>query len=268
MSSELPASRWYEAIRKRRSRRKYEPGPLPAGQVRQITKFCNTFLPFDDARAVFVKESPEDIFRGAIGAYGKIKGAPGFVAFIGDTDSEMVHEHVGYTGEGVVLELEAMGLNTCWVGGTFKQQLVESYLELEETEKVFAVTPVGTAPARLSMEERLLAGFGITHRRKALSKLTIGLKPSRWAPWMAAALEAARQAPSRVNRQPWRFHVESDSISVATDSSKLEIEAVTTRRLDCGIAMLHIEVAARHHGVAGEWEPFDPPLVAKFEVSG
>jgi nitroreductase len=263
---ELPSSKWYPAIQARRSRRKYEANSITASQLRQIKSICASFRPFEDARAVFLTQSPEDIFRGAIGAYGKIRGAPGFIAFIGDEESDTVHEHVGYTGEGIILELEAIGLNSCWVGGTFRPKIVEQLFELGETEKVLAVTPVGKAPKKLSLEERLMAGFGITHKRKPLSKLTIGLPPAQWPTWMMAALEAARLAPSSVNRQPWRFHVERDSIAVATDTSNLDMEAVTSKRLCCGIAMLHVEVAALHHGVKGEWESFSPPLVAKFTV--
>jgi hypothetical protein len=48
---------------------------------------------------------------------------------------------------------------------------------------------------------------------------------------MKLALEAARQAPSRVNRQPWRFHVENRSVTVAVDKGSMEREAVTSERV-------------------------------------
>jgi hypothetical protein len=262
----VPFTRWYQAIEPRRSRRRFEPESLKSKDLKKIRSICRDFQPFTDARAVLVTQSPEKVFKGAIGSYGKIKGATAFIAFIGDMESRSVHEHVGYTGEGIVLEIEAMGLNTCWVGGLFKPKVVESLVDIGEDERVLAVTPVGSAPKHLSFEERLMAGFGLLHRRKPLSKLVIGLKDSEWPEWISLALEAARLAPSRVNRQPWRFHVEKESIAVAVNSGNMEIEAVTSERLCCGIAMLHIEVAALHCGMMGNWTYFDPPLVAKFEV--
>jgi len=51
-----------------------------------------------------VADSPETVFKGAIGPYGKIKGAPAFVAFIGHMENPYVQEQVGYTGEGIILE--------------------------------------------------------------------------------------------------------------------------------------------------------------------
>lgn len=133
-------------------------------------------------------------------------------------------------------------------------------------ERVLAVTPVGSAPKSLSFEERLMAGFGLTYRRKPLSKLVIGLKESEWPEWIKLALEAARFAPSRFNKQPWRFHVEKESIAVAVNRGSIEIEAATSERLCCGIAMLHIESAALHCGMSGNWTYFGSPLVAKFEL--
>jgi len=262
----IPFSRWYRVIEKRKSRRRFESKPLKSKNLKRIESFCRDFQPFTDARSVLVTHSPEKVFKGAIGAYGKIKGAQAFIAFIGDMRSRRVHEHVGYTGEGIILEVEAMGLNTCWVGGLFKPKAVASLIDIGNDERVLAVTPVGSAPERLSFEERLMAGFGLARRRKPLSKLVIGLKQSEWPEWTKLALEAARLAPSRANRQPWRFHVEKDSIAVAVSRSSVEIEPVTSERLCCGIAMLHIELAALHYGISGSWIYFGPPLVAKFDV--
>ena len=262
----IPFSRWYKVIESRRSRRRFESTPLKPKLLNSIRTISRKFQPFPDARAVLVTKSPDKVFRGAIGSYGKIKGATAFIAFIGDMDSNTVHEHVGYTGEGIILEAEAMGLNTCWVGGLFKPKVVESLVTLEEEERVLAISPIGFAPERLSFEEKVMAGFGLTYRRKPLSKLVIGLKQSEWPEWMKLALEAARLAPSRVNRQPWRFHVEKDSIAVAASNTNMEINAVTSERLCCGIAMLHIELAALHCGISGSWSHYNPPLVARFDV--
>ena len=85
---------------------------------------------------------------------------------------------------------------------------------------------------------------------------------TEWPEWIRASLSAARVAPSAVNRQPWRFLVGSDSIKVSVDNS--DDSYGISKRLDCGIAMLHIETAARVCEVAGKWEFLDPPEVARF----
>jgi hypothetical protein len=213
---------------------------------------------------VLVKQAPDKVFKGAIGPYGKIKGAPSFIAFIGDMSSPNVQEEIGYTGEGIILEATTKQLSTCWVGGFFRSEVVGSIIDIGKEERVLAVTPIGYAAKRHSLEERIMTGFGLTHRRKSLSKLVTGSEQSEWPDWIRAALEAARLAPSAVNRQAWRFQVESNSITVSVSQRTREYNI--SKRLCCGIAMLHIEAAAFVCGYQGEWELLSDPLVARFTV--
>lgn len=255
---EIPAARWYRVIDKRRSRRRFDPRPIDPDMLEQIRALCASFQPFPHARATLVTESPDRIFKGAVGPYGKIKGALSVIAFIGNMLSPHVQEQVGYTGEGIILETTAFNLDTCWVGGFFRPEVAKVLAGTRENERVLAVTPVGYAAERQSVEERLMTGFGLTHRRRPLSGLVTGLEALNWPSWV----EAARLAPSAVNRQPWRFHVEPDSIAVSVNRSGREFGL--SKRLCCGIAMLHIEVAAMTHGRHGKWEFLEPPQVARF----
>ena len=263
---EIPFARWHAAIPLRRSRRRYDSIPLEPAQLAQLQTVCGEFRPYPQARAELLTESPDEVLRGIVASYGKVKGAQALIAFIGDIDDTYVNEKVGYTGEGIILEAMAMGLGTCWVGGSmfFRRGLAESIAGAGEKERVFAVTPVGRAVKNFSLEERVMIGFGLAHRRKPLAELVTGLDEREWPKWIKAALEAARLAPSAVNRQPWRFHVEPNGITISVDSSLLEWGI--SKRLDCGIAMLHIEVAALDCGAKGRWELLGAPQVAKFTV--
>jgi len=231
-----------------------------------MQQVCREFRPFPQARAEVVTHSPDRILRGVVGSYGKVLGAPVLVAFVGDMDDPQVNEKVGYMGEGVILEATAMGLDTCWVAGFFRPRVAASVLGIAPNERVIGVTPLGHAVSRVTAGERMMTGFGLTHRRRALSGLAEGIDEAEWPGWMRAALEAARLAPSAVNRQPWRFHLEPGSITVSMDNNHLTFGI--SKRLDCGIAMLHIEVAALASGVNGTWELLEPPNVARFSVPG
>jgi hypothetical protein len=124
----------------------------------------------------------------------------------------------------------------------------------------------GNAVKEPTFGEKLFSGFGLTHRRKSVSDMVIGPGEHEWPDWMKASLMAARLAPSAVNRQPWRFIVDDKSIIIAVNDKNLKMESSMSKRLDCGIAMLHIEVAAIASGVSGNWEFLDPPAVARFSV--
>jgi nitroreductase len=258
----LPVDSWYSAIFRRTSRRSFLNRVPEEEKIARLEKVCKEFRPFWEARTEFVKKSSEEVFKGVIGKYGKIKEAPFYIAFIGDMNSTIVQEAIGYTGEGIILEATFLGLATCWVGGFFNPENVEKHIQLRENEKVLAVTPVGLAEKKYAFFEKIFKGFVRSHRRKPLEKLVDRTPVS---PWMKKALEAARLAPSAVNRQPWRFKIEEKAITVTIDSMK-NISNIS-KRLDCGIAMLHLELGARAAGVEGRWEFLSPPLIAKYVFS-
>jgi len=73
--------------------------------------------------------------------------------------------------------------------------------------------------------------------------------------------EVTRWCFSAVNRQPWRFKIDGNAISIFLDKSRNSYKI--SRRLDCGIAMLHLELGARYSGIKGSWT-FPPDSIACF----
>ena len=263
---EIPFSTWHDAVSKRRSIRQYAPKPVVADQLEAMRRVCDEFRPFQSARAVLVTDAPEEIYRGIPGGYGKVKGATALVAFIGNMQSPEVQEAMGYTGEGVILEATALGLATCWVGGFFSPKRAAAIAKVAPNERVLAVTPIGYPREGSSLEERAMSRFGRNWQRRPMSELVTGLGEKDRPAWIKTALEAARLAPSAMNRQPWRFQVDIGSIIVSADSV-VNPTMVVSKRLDCGIAMLHIEIGALTSGVKGGWELLKSPQVARFKVS-
>lgn len=262
---EIPFNTWYTAIWKRRSRRHFNPHrSIEPEFLVALEKVCREFVPYPHVRACLINLPTIDVFKGLVGGYGKVTGAPAFIAFIGDMRASTVQEEVGYTGEGIILEATALGLNTCWVAGFFRRESVSSLIEVRDNERVLAVTPVGHASGFESIGEKIMTGFGLMHRRLALSKLIRGGQPERLSEWARVCLESARLAPSAVNRQPWGFEANADVIKVFVRTSGPEFNV--SKRLDCGIAMLHIEVAALHCGISGSWKFLESPQVSRFVV--
>ncbi len=58
--------------------------------------------------------------------------------------------------------------------------------------------------------------------------------------------------------------MQPNSITVSVNTAGREYGL--SKRLCCGIAMLHIEVAALNCGIGGNWEFLEAPLVARFTV--
>jgi nitroreductase len=269
LSQELTGSflhRWALAIDKRRSRRHFESSRLiPPAVIKSLRQVCAVFKPYSGARAEVISDSPGKVFKGVLGPYGKVKGAQAYVAFIGNMNSLHVQEEVGYTGEGIVLEATSLGIDTCWVGGSFNRKVAVRQTEAQSHERVLAIAALGYAKKNSSIGEKIMTGFGRTHQRNPLSSMVSGLSEAEWPEWVRASLEAARLAPSAVNRQPWGFYVEPNAITVSVRVGGPEFSI--SKRLDCGIAMMHIEIAALICGVEGKWEFLEEPAVARFSVS-
>ena len=247
---DLPAQRWLGAVPVRRSRRAYDGVAVHSDDLDAIREACAGFRPWPDARAELVAEPAVDVFRGLLGSYGKIVGEPSILVFIAKRSGRgPALRHLGYVGEGIVLEATARELGTCWVSGFFDPMKAAKLVDLDSDERVAAVSPLGYPVDRPSGTERVMRGVASSHDRKPLDEIAPGHQA--WPEWAQTAAAAARLAPSATNRQPWRFSLEGDALVVCRNSRR-DLPR-TSKWLDLGIASLHIELGARSHGVIGAW---------------
>lgn len=223
--------RWHSAVGQRFSVRKYkgEPGEK---ELKEIKRQADA-LSAHNVRIVLGYD--QKVFVSVLGSR-KIKGTGCFAAFVSKNAQP---RSVGYLGEAFILECTAMGFGTCWLG-MYNKKAAAAALQLQEEEQLTCITPIGMG-----------TGVYAARPRKPLSKLT-GLDQEELQnlpEWQRFALECARMAPSAVNGQPWKFTIEGQNIRIQPTGNNLGYA-----KIDCGIAMLHMELGAAHGGVAGEWE--------------
>ncbi len=157
---------WLAAVDTRHSRRTFDGTPASAEQLSALASVCDQFRPYPDARVEFVPAPKTDVFRGAIGSYGKVVGAPHlFVVVAGP--SAAAQQHAGYTGEACILEATALGLHTCWVGGFFSRSALREVVALSPDERAVAVSPVGHATDDRPLAERLMHATARSVQAKA-----------------------------------------------------------------------------------------------------
>ena len=225
--------RWHSATGQRFSMRSYQ--GAPGAEEAELVRMAAEQLTIAGARLAVGYS--EKIFKPIFLNYGRVRGTSCFAALI---DGGAGDCKAGYLGESFVLECTALGLGTCWLGGSYKKELVREFIPLEEGERIRCVIAVGQP------------GESYAGRpRKSLSKLT-GLSQEQLQAlpdWQQSALSCARLAPSAVNGQPWRFGAEGDSLLVERVGTNFGYA-----ELDCGIAMLHLELGAAHADVFGNWE--------------
>jgi len=251
---EINYNSWYKAIFNRYSVRNFNGNKLKKEDADKIQYVCDNFRPYTEVKAVFVNNLSEDVYKGIIGSYGKIKGAPAYIAFIGDMKDPHIYEKLGYTGEGVILEGTDLGLGTCWIAGTFSSAIVGRHTNLKENEKVLAITPIGYPSNKLTFDQKLLLKLTKKGRKTIEEIVDFNISEE----WMKEAIDSARLAPSAMNLQPWKFAINTDDIVVKIDKPK------PLKRLDCGIAMLHFQLGAFSKNVEGSWEFLESPYVGRF----
>lgn len=132
----------------------------------------------------------------------RIEYAAQYAAVIIDPAVQHAALHAGITGQALVLEMTSLGLGSCWVSGNFRRSAVD--IPLVGREKVVAVIPFGH-PAPQSAGDR---------KRKPLKELCLD-DPAEWPNWAFQAAEAARQAPSAINAQPWLFSYSGNTMRLS-----------------------------------------------------
>lgn len=154
--------------------------------------------------------------------FSSFSGVTRYAAVIADIGLKDYKTLAGITGEAFVLEATALGVATCWVAGNFRRSACN--IPLYEGEQILAVIPFGLA------EDNTFA-----RRRKALKDLCRN-DPATWPLWAYQAAEAVRNAPSAINRQPWRFDYAGSTLRVSFSS---------LNSLDTGIALVHLSCALK-----------------------
>jgi hypothetical protein len=275
-----------DSIRKRHSSRTYDGTRLDAEEE---IKLCSSFAeavpgPFGlSPRFIMIEKNKLDSSTGTgdatkktgtrIGTYGLIVGPPAFIAGV-VRRVPFACVDFGYCMEGIILRATELGLDTCWIGGVFDRGAVARALAAGDDEFVPAITPVGHAASKPSIQE-VLSTAGIKKgSRKSFDELFFAAGPrGEWGkldnpgPWNEV-FEAVRLGPSARNMQPWRIVLDrrsGEALHLVMEEDRLYnniLGDTKLQELDMGIAMRHVDVAAEELGIQGRWKRLDPPPIS------
>ena len=213
-----------EAIKARHSVRKYTDKPLDQAQVDALREAIGRINRESGLNVQLVLDEPKAFNGLFISTYGQFSGVRNYLVMAGPKGKE-TEERVGYFGEQLVLLAQTLGLNTCWVGLTYKK--TPGVFTLREDDIVHCVISLG---------------FGITpgvqhpQRPKENFYESDGLPPE----WFLAGLEAALLAPTAINQQKFKFILHPGNVVEA----KALFSMAGYSRLDLGIVKCHFEIGA------------------------
>lgn len=193
-----------------------------------------------------------------LGTYGMISGARSYLLGILDK-TEKNTARFGYLFEKIILTATDLGLQTCWLGGSFNREDFKKKAALDQNEFIPIVSPVGYKRGRGRIIDPLIRAAIGANGRKPWEQLffyqTIDTPlGQRQTNGLTELLEMVRLAPSASNRQPWRVIKNERGYHFFLCRTKgYGHSDFDVQKNDVGIAMCHFELAALESGRTGSW---------------
>ena len=205
-----------EAISARHSVRKYLDKEIPADIIAALQDKiaeCNKV----GNLSIQLVQNETKAFTGML-SYGSFSGK-----------AKDLDEQVGYYGEQIVLLAQTLGLNTCWVGLSYRK-VPEAY-NVGKDEKLVCMIALGYGETQ-----------GVPHKIKSVEDVSNAsdITPS----WFRKGVEAALLAPTAVNQQKFSFEY------VGMNNNRHQVRAnkgfsmIGYTQMDLGIAKYHFELGA------------------------
>lgn len=212
---------YLELIKERHSVRKYLNKEIENEKIDLINQKVQEINKLSGLNIQFITNEPK-AFNSMFVHYGKFKNVKNYLILIGKKTKNF-SELCGYYGEQLVLYIQSLGLNTCWVALTYKK--IKSRYIINKNEKILLSISVGYGENN-----------GIPHKSKKISEVSNINNNS--PEWFKNGVEAALLAPTAINQQQFYFHLdENNHVTV-----KPLIGFYT--KVDLGIVKYHFEIGS------------------------
>jgi len=227
-----------EAIEARHSVRAYRNEPLAEDACRQLEEEIAEVNQRGRLHIQLIQDEPK-AFQGTLAKYGKFRNVTSYLVMAGKKAADL-DERIGYYGEHLVLLAQTLGLNTCWVGLSYKK-IPNTYV-LDEGEVIKAYIAIGYGETQ-----------GTSHKIKTVEQVSrSAVKPlgstknaSETTPsWFKKGVEAALLAPTAVNQQKFSFEYVGMKDNCHQVRAKKGFSMIGYTQIDLGIAKYHFEIGA------------------------
>ena len=213
-----------EAIKERHSVRQFKDLPVKSEDREKLAALIKECNAESGLNIQLVTDDPE-CFDTFLAHYGKFKNAKNYIAMIGSKSIDKLDEKCGYYGQKLVLVAQTLGLNTCWVAGTYGKGKCKA--DKSKNEKIVCVIAIGYGENE-----------GVKHKSKPVEKLC-DVPEAEMPLWFKNGLVAAMMAPTALNQQ--RFKVE-----LIGEKARIIAGKGMMTKIDLGIVKYNFEAASGH----------------------
>ena len=217
-----------EAIEARHSVRAYKDQPLTEEIVKTLEDKIKEVNDEGQLHMQLILNEPK-AFLGTLAKYGKFRGVMNYIVIAGRAADDL-DVRAGYYGEQLVLLAQTLGLNTCWVGLSYKK--VPGTYVLEEGEKIACYIAIGYGETQ-----------GVNHKIKTVEQVSRSFADTTPS-WFRKGVEAALLAPTAVNQQKFSFEYLGMKDGRHQVRAKKGFSLIGYTQMDLGIAKCHFEIGA------------------------
>lgn len=259
-----PTRDLYGAILARRSVRRYAGHPLGAEALAQLQAIISQVQPLvpDNRFAVLMRDVAvgEDLVE-TLGGYGRIVSPPHYLVPYGMGETQPLTD-LGYRVEQIAVRLVRLGIGSCYIASLGREGEVRARFGLPDGARIGAFLIFGY-PATSLGGRAFNAGarrvVGATNKLPAERIFFHGTfdHPSVPPRELVGLIEAARNAPSAANAQPWRFLWRDGVLYLFVQRDNRRYRAgpgSAYRFFDGGICMGNVALALEALGMAGQWQ--------------
>lgn len=269
-----------ELIQARYSCRSYSGMMLDPDLLLQMEERVNKITAGADlpARFVLLHADEHGMIDGEpadkLGTYGVIRGARTYLVGIMDKEAAAgAALTFGSLFERMILAATDLGLDTCWLGGTFQKKEFGQKVGITEGEWIPIISPIGWRREQPRFVDQAVRTLIRADHRKPWNKLffhrdgSTPLTPEELDRW-STPLEMVRLAPSASNRQPWRVVWDGERFHFFLHRTKgYSVPHFDIQKNDMGIALCHFQLTASELSLPGKWEKcIDDPHLTDFLV--
>ena len=214
-----------EAVSARHSVRKYVDKELSADIIAALQDKITECNKVGNLNIQLVQNETR-AFTGML-SYGQFSGVKNYLVMVGKKSKDL-DERVGYYGEQLVLFVQTLGLNTCWVGLSYRK-VPEAY-NVGKDEKLVCMIALGYGETQ-----------GVSHKIKDIEDVSNAsdITPS----WFKRGVEAALLAPTAVNQQKFSFEYVGVKDNWHIVKARKGFSIIGYTGMDLGIVKCHFMIA-------------------------
>lgn len=249
-----------DIIKERKSTRTYDGRALEDKDLERLNAFINEINKEIKIKARFkivsnLGTGKEESKK--LGTYGFISGDNSYVIGIMDKGDNNALEF-GYAFEKIILFATDLGIQTCWLGGTFSKENFQEISGLNENEFIPIISPLGYKKEKQRVFETAMRAIIGADKRKSWSELffnksMLPLNENDESEFKVP-LEMVRLGPSASNKQPWRIIKDENIYHFFVCRTKgYGVADYDLQKNDIGIAKCHFDLTLKEIGINGSW---------------